>query len=378
MRLLIAGVDGYMGTAAMQYFALQGYSVIGVDNYWKRGTFEAQETHAVNYFSASQHAEFLKSSYGKVVQIIEGDVTDQLFTKQLVTEFSPDIVIHFAEVASAPFSMESPESSAFTIKNNVLGTLSICEALKGTGSHLIKVGTMGEYGTPNIDIEEGWLDVTHNGRTEKFLYPRQASSLYHTSKIMDTDLVWFFVRNNGLKVTDLMQGPVFGSPIFKDSWSDQHHSHLCYDAVFGTVFNRFFVQAISDIPLTIYGEGSQTRGYLSLSDAMRCIELCIGNPPNEGELKIRNQFTQILTVSEIADIVSKSALKLGFSGAIQKISNPRKEKENHYYNPKAESYNSLGFQPSILDESFLTAQLKWLSCFKDEFVLSQVMPSVSW
>ena len=378
MKMLIAGVDGYMGAAAMHYFALKDYHIVGVDNFWKRNILDSKNIHVVNYLSAHDRAEFLRQNYNKEVEILEGDFTCQDFTKKLISEFCPDVVIHFAEVASAPFSMESSRAAEFTISNNVLSTLSICEAVKGSNAHLIKVGTMGEYGTPNIDIEEGWLEVEHKGREEKFLYPRQASSLYHTSKIMDTDLIWFLVRNNGLRVTDLMQGPVFGSPISKDNWEDSLQSHLCYDDIFGTVFNRFFVQAISNIPLTIYGEGSQTRGYLSLNDAIRCIDLCIDNPPEKGEFKIRNQFTQVLTVSEIANLVSQSAKTLGFEGEVRHIINPRKEKEGHYYNPIAESYAKLGFVPSILDESYLIDQLTWLDNHRASFVLDQVMPSVTW
>jgi UDP-sulfoquinovose synthase len=244
--------------------------------------------------------------------------------------------------------------------------------------HIIKLGTMGEYGTPNIDIEEGYIEIEHKGRREKFLYPRQAGSLYHTTKIQDTDLLYFYVRAWGIRVTDLMQGPVYG--LFTDEMNMDARlmPHFNYDDVFGTVLNRFLVQAVAEIPLTVYGKGGQTRGYLNIKDTMKCVELALKNPADGGQLRILNQFTETFSVNELADKVVSAAKALDIEARIEHIKNPRIEKEEHYYNPVHRGLVDMGLESEYLTEDALVQMLRHVMRFKDRINPDIVMPRVFW
>jgi UDP-sulfoquinovose synthase len=237
---------------------------------------------------------------------------------------------------------------------------------------------MGEYGTPNIDIEEGWLDIEHKGRSHKFLYPRQAGSLYHTTKVMDTDLLWFYVRTWGLRVTDLMQGPVYG--IFTDENLDDEQLLTCfaYDEIFGTVLNRFVVQAVVGYPLTVYGKGGQTRGYLNLKDTLQCMVLASENPAKEGELKIYNQFTETFTVNELADRVRRVGGQFGLEVKINKIENPRKELEEHYYNPAHTGLLELGLEPNYLSDEALGNIIEIVMANRNGINTARIFRGIKW
>ena len=261
-----------------------------------------------------------------------------------------------------------------------MGTLNLIFAVKeiDINIHIVKLGTMGEYGTPNIDIEEGYLNIEHKGRNDRFLFPRQAGSLYHTTKIQDTDLLFFYVRVWGLKVTDLMQGPVYG--LFTDEMEgdDDLLTAFNYDEIFGTVLNRFIVQAVAGIPLTIYGKGGQTRGYLNLLDTLKCIDLAIQNPPESSELRILNQFTETFTVNELADLVIKSSELIGLKTRKEIIANPRKELESHYYNPSAEGFKNLGLKPNLLTEDVICKILQKVVRFKNKINSEIIRPKTKW
>ena len=237
---------------------------------------------------------------------------------------------------------------------------------------------MGEYGTPNIDIEEGWIDINHNGRSDKFLYPRAAASLYHTTKVLDTDLIWFYVRTHGIRVTDLMQGPVYGFLTPETSLHDKLLPIFNYDDIFGTVFNRFIVQAVANYPLTIYGKGGQTRGYLNINDTLQCVELAVQNPCACGELRIINQFTETFSVNTIAAHVQKAGKKFGMDVQIENLPNPRKEKEEHYYNPKHSSLLGLGLKPIYLNEEVMGNMIKKVQEYKSNINKSIIAPRVAW
>jgi UDP-sulfoquinovose synthase len=237
---------------------------------------------------------------------------------------------------------------------------------------------MGEYGTPNIDIEEGYLDITHNGREQKFLYPRQAGSLYHTTKVLDTDLIWFYVRTYGLEVTDLMQGPVYGLSTDEADQDDALLPNFHYDDIFGTVVNRFLVQAVAGIPLTVYGKGGQTRGYLNLKDTLQCVELAANNAPGKGELRIMNQFTETFSVNQLAELVQTAGKDVGLDVEVKSIPNPRKELEEHYYNPKHSGLLDLGLKPNHLTNEVLVQMLNKIIEYKDQIVPARVLPRVVW
>ena len=244
--------------------------------------------------------------------------------------------------------------------------------------HIVKLGTMGEYGTPNIDIEEGWLEIEHKGRKEKFLFPRAAGSLYHTTKVLDTDLLWFYTRIYGLRVTDLMQGPVYG---LSTNEADLHPA-LCpnfhYDDIFGTVVNRFLVQAVAGIPLTVYGGGGQTRGYLDLRDTLQCVRLAADKPAGPGELRIFNQFTETFSVNEIARRIKSVGDQMGLAVEVQSIPNPRKELEDHYYNPVHSGLMELGLKPHHMTDDVLSSILERVIAHKDQIKSDRIMPRVKW
>lgn len=295
-------------------------------------------------------------------------------------ESKPDAVIHYAEQPSAPYSMLRRETASLTLNNNIGVTANVIFAVKEfcPDAHIIKLGTMGEYGTPNIDIEEGWIDIQHNEREDRFLYPRQAGSLYHTTKIMDTDLLWYYVRMWGLKVTDLMQGPVYGIFTDESELDDKLLTLFSYDELFGTVLNRFIVQAVAGYPLTVYGKGGQTRGYLNIKDTLNCVRLSLENPAERGELRIFNQFTETFSVNELAEKVQTVGKMLDLDVQIKSIENPRKEQEEHYYHPKHTGLTDLGLEPNYLTESELIRMMQHVIKYSDHIDNHKIFRGTKW
>jgi UDP-sulfoquinovose synthase len=276
--------------------------------------------------------------------------------------------------------MLNRRAADLTLKNNLTTTLNLIYAVKEfcPDAHIIKLGTMGEYGTPDIDIEEGWLEVNHKGRRQKFLYPRQASSLYHTTKIMDTDLLWFYVRMWDLRVTDLMQGPVYGLFTDENENDERLLPFFNYDEIFGTALNRFVVQSVAGYPLTVYGKGGQTRGYLNIKDTLQCIRLSLENPAKIGELRILNQFTETFSVLELAGKVQQVGASLGLNVRIQPVENPRQEAEEHYYNPKHSGLLELGLEPNYLSDDCLEQIMRFVLKHKSNIVRDQIFRQVKW
>lgn len=377
MRIIVCGGNGYLGWPTALNLASEGHQVLAVDNDLKLRLMS--ECDVTPLFSNENLRERIEKVNLPNLTSTSLDLQDFKLVNDTFEQFTPDVVIHYAEQPSAPYSMKGFVEASLTLNNNLNTTMNIIWAINNTNKdcHLIKLGTMGEYGTPNIDIEEGWIDVEHNGRSQKFLYPRQAGSLYHTTKVLDTDLIWFYVRNMGLRVTDLMQGPVYG---FMTSETARYntHSHFAYDDIFGTVVNRFMAQAVCGIPLTVYGEGGQTRGYLNLLDTLNCVRLACENPADQGELRIFNQFTETLTVNEIADRVKIAALDLGIDVQIQKIQNPRQEVEQHYYNPKNSGLLDLGLQPTLMDVAVLREMILEIEKNANLMDPNKIMPKVKW
>jgi len=318
--------------------------------------------------------------FQKQIKFQIGDLADDNVMFKIFEEFLPETVIHYAEQPSAPYSMRGFEEANFTFNNNMKVTFNCIWAMIKyvPDAHLIKLGTMGEYGTPNIDIEEGWINISHNGREDKFLFPRAASSLYHTTKVLDTDLLWFYTRAYGLRVTDLMQGPVYGIFTAEVEKNETLASGFHYDDIFGTVVNRFVVQAVAGVPLTVYGAGGQTRGYLNINDTLNCVRIASENPSEEGELKIYNQITETFSVNEIAQKIKKIGLKIGLEVTLKSIENPRKEAENHYYNPRYTGLKSLGLEPSYLTDEVLVKMIDFVLRHKHKIDASKIQPRVKW
>jgi UDP-sulfoquinovose synthase len=381
VRVLILGGDGYLGWPTAMYFSERGHDVTVLDNYLRRNC--ARETNMeILYATPNLHerVKIWKEKSGKTIDVYIGDLNDWSFTSQVFSEFKPDTIVHYAEQPSAPYSMLNTEAARLTLNNNIGATGNVIFAMNEycPDAHLIKLGTMGEYGTPNIDIEEGWLEIEHNGRKGKFLFPRQAGSLYHTTKVMDTDLLWFYVRTWGLRVTDLMQGPVYG--IYTDENIDDERLLPCfaYDEIFGTVLNRFMVQAVAGYPLTVYGKGGQTRGYLNIKDTLQCIYLAAQNPVDSGELRIFNQFTETFSVNQLADKVKTVGDQMGLNVEIKSIENPRKELEEHYYNPAHTGLLDLGLEPNYLTDDVLSQVMDKVARHKDDIEYHRIFRGVKW
>jgi UDP-sulfoquinovose synthase len=381
LRILILGADGYLGWPTAMHFASRGHDVWAVDNYLRRSmALETNSEALIPTPNLSSRARIFEELTGKKIKVLIGDLGDYEVMVTAFEQSQPDVVIHYAEQPSAPYSMMGRKQAQLTLRNNLNVTLNCIWAAieKAPKCHIVKLGTMGEYGTPNIDIEEGWLDITHNGRKDRFLFPRAAGSLYHTTKVLDTDLLWFYVRTYGIRVTDLMQGPVYGLLTAESRTDTRLLPNFHYDDIFGTVINRFLVQAIAGVPLTVYGKGGQTRGYLDLRDTLQCIALAADSPPTDGSLRIFNQFTETFTVTELAERVARVGKGLGYNVEVRSVPNPRLEKEEHYYNPAHTGLLELGLEPNYLTDDVVKELLETIAPYAASIDRSRLLPRVSW
>jgi len=381
VKVLVLGGDGYLGWPTTASFASRGDEVIVADNYLRRVLAQQTDSEAlIETPLLPERARLFEQRSGHNITVEIGDLTEYSFVERLIRDYQPDTIIHYAEQPSAPYSLMSVDASRLTLNNNLNVTLNVVLAMvdHAPKCHLIKLGTMGEYGTPNIDIEEGWIDIEHKGRSDRFLFPRAAGSLYHTTKVLDTDLIWFYVRTFDLRVTDLMQGPVYGltSPELDGHLDLLPSFH--YDDIFGTAVNRFLVQAVAGIPLTVYGGGGQTRGYLNLIDTLACVKLAADNPAAERELRILNQFTETFSVLELASHIVEAGKLVGINVEVKSIKNPRREAEEHYYNPTNSGLVELGLDPTLISPERLAAMLEIVITHKDRIDPDRIMPRVKW
>lgn len=381
MNILILGGDGYLGWPTAMDSAVAGHNVTVVDNYVRRHIAEETNSEALILTpSLTERARIFEAGSNKKIHVKIADLRDPEVMYKIVRDVSPDTIIHYAEQPSAPYSMRGLREARFTFQNNLDVTFNVIWAVKDLvpDCHIVKLGTMGEYGTPNIDIEEGWLEIEHKGRKDTFLFPRAAGSLYHTTKVLDTDLLWFYVRTYGLRVTDLMQGPVYGLSTDEADMDPALCPNFHYDDIFGTVVNRFLVQAVAGIPLTVYGSGGQTRGYLNLKDTLQCVALAAKNPADKGQLKIYNQLTETFNVNDLAQKIKSVGDSMNLGVEIHSIENPRKEREEHYYNPACSGLIKLGLRPNYMTDDVLSGMLERIIAEKDNIDKTRIMPRVRW
>ena len=381
MNVLILGGDGYLGWPTAMRFASNGHQVTVVDNYLKRTLAKQNKSQAlIPTPDLLERARIFQSLTNHQIDVIIEDCTNPTALNEIVQRCRPEVLIHYAEQPSGPYSMRGFEEAQVTFNNNIHTTFNVIWSVikHAPDCHIIKLGTMGEYGTPNIDIEEGWIDIHHRGRTDKFLYPRQGATLYHTTKIMDTDLLWFYVRTYGLKVTDLMQGPVYGLITEESLLDDRLLTNFHYDDLFGTVLNRFIVQAVAGIPLTLYGSGGQTRGFLNIKDTLQCLELAAAQPVERGDLRILNQFTEQFSVRQLAEQVRTAARSSGYQTEIQTIKNPRKEMDGHYFNAAHQGLLDMGLKPHLLTTEIISEMISVIAKYQDRIDHSKVMPRFSY
>jgi UDP-sulfoquinovose synthase len=351
MRIVIAGIDGYLGWPLAQHLAARGHQIAGIDLFLRRRWVEEMgSVSAIPIASWEQRARWFRARFGRdALTFRAGDLCDPVFVRDALAEFRPEAVVHLGEMPSAPYSMMDVQHAVFTQQNNVVGTLSILFALRDVApeAHLVKLGTMGEYGTPNLDIPEGFFEVEYRGRRDLLPFPRQANSWYHLSKVHDSANVTFACRVWGLRSTDIMQGVVYGTRIADgDVAEPSGRTRLDFDQCFGTALNRYCAPAVSGEPLTVYGSGGQKRGFLPLRDSIQCLTLALESPPRRGEYRVFNQFEDVYDVATLAAKVRTVARAIGLDAEIVQLENPRTETEQHHYAPDHAHLLALGYQPT--------------------------------
>jgi UDP-sulfoquinovose synthase len=381
MRVAVLGGDGYCGWATALYLSKKGHTVAIADNYCRRQwDYELGVQTLTPIRPLAERLNVWQDLTGETIELFVGDVTEYDFLSSVVQSFEPDAVVHFAEQRAAPYSMIDRKHAVFTQVNNVVGTLNLLFALREfqPDCHLIKLGTMGEYGTPNIDIEEGYITIEHNGRRDTVPYPKQPGSFYHLSKVHDSHNIMFACKIWGIRATDLNQGVVYGTTTDEVSMSEALINRFDYDEVFGTVLNRFCVQAAIGQPLTVYGKGGQTRGFLDIRDTVRCIEIACMNPAARGECRVYNQFTEQFSVLQLAHMVQDAGKKLGLTVKVDHLPDPRVEAEEHYYNAKHSKLIELGLQPHLLSNSLIDSLMNVAMKYRDRVDANVMMPRINW
>jgi UDP-sulfoquinovose synthase len=381
MKICVLGGDGYCGWATALYLSQKGHEVSIIDNFIRRlwdHELGAQTLTPIR--PLTQRLLTWERYTGRSIDLFTGDLNDYEFLRDSLKSIEPDAIVHFAEQRSAPYSMIDRKHAVFTQVNNVVGTLNLLFAIHelNPDCHLVKLGTMGEYGTPNIDIEEGYIEIEHNGRKDVLPFPKQPGSFYHLSKVHDSHNIMFACRVWGLRATDLNQGVVYGTITEETLLDEDLINRFDYDAIFGTVLNRFCVQAAVGHPLTVYGKGGQTRGFLDIRDTVRCVELACLHPAKRGEFRVLNQFTEQFSVLDLALAVRDAGKTLGLDVDIQHFPDPRVESEEHYYNAKHSKLIDLGLTPHYLSESLLDSLINIAVDYRDRVDLSLMLPQVDW
>jgi len=377
LRILVLGADGYLGWPTALHLSREGHDVGLVDNFCRRQyDYEMGVDSLVPIKSLHQRVRTWSEVSGKDLDVYVGDLTDAVFVDRIVREFAPDTIVHFAEQRSAPYSMIDRAHCVYTQTNNVVGTLNLLYAIAeyNRDIHLVKLGTMGEYGTPNIDIEEGWIEINHRGRTDILPYPKRPGSFYHLSKVHDSHNIEFACRIWGIRATDLNQGVVYGQMTEETSLHPDLATRFDYDSVFGTVLNRFCVQAVVGHPLTVYGSGGQTRGMIDIRDTLACVELACLNPADVGEFRVFNQFTESFSVEQMAEMVAKIHPK----AVIDHIDDPRVEKQEHYYRAAHTRLLDLGLVPHLLNDETVQVLISLAERYRDRVDPEAIRPTVNW
>ena len=381
MNIAVLGGDGYCGWATALYLSQKGHTVAIVDNYVRRlwdHELGAQTLTPIR--PLTDRLRVWQNLTGRTIEMFVGDVTDYDFLSSAFKSFEPEAIVHFAEQRSAPYSMIDRKHAVFTQVNNVVGTLNVLFAIREflPDCHLVKLGTMGEYGTPNIDIEEGYITVEHNGRRDTVPFPKQPGSFYHLSKVHDSHNIMFTCKIWGIRATDLNQGVVYGTMTDETALDEALINRFDYDDVFGTVLNRFCLQAAIGQPLTVYGKGGQTRGFLDIRDTVRCIEIACHHPAAKGECRVYNQFTEQFSIMDLAGLVDAAARKMGLTVEVDHIPDPRVEAEQHYYNAKHSKLIDLGLQPHYLSDSLLDSLMNIALKYRERVDPSLMLPQVNW
>src|SRR3954471_14646446 len=381
MRVLILGGDGYLGWPTAMRFSARGHEVSVVDNFSRRDWHKKHGTDSLTPIrTLDERIAAWQEVSGNEIRSYVGAIEDAAFLEEVIVETKPEAVVHYGEQPSAPYSMANREQAVETQYTNVIGTLNLLFFLRdhAPDCHLVKLGTMGEYGCPNIDIEEGYLEIEHKGRKDTLPFPKLPHSWYHASKVADSTNIHFASRVYGLRATDLNQGVVYGVHTDETALDERLLTRYDYDEQFGTALNRFCVQAVIGHPLTVYGKGGQTRGFLNIRDTLACVELAVLNPADQGEMRVYNQFTESFSIRDLAVEVQQAAKELGLDVEIRELENPRTEAQEHYYNPTHTKLLDLGLQPTLLSEDLVTDTLSTLLEHKGRAIYDAIAPRTTW
>ncbi|MEO0533828.1 MAG: NAD-dependent epimerase/dehydratase family protein [Cyanobacteria bacterium P01_A01_bin.123] len=381
MKVLVIGGDGYCGWATALYLSNQGHQVGILDSLVRRHWDMELRVETLTPIAPIQtRLQRWTDLTGKTIDLFIGDINNYAFLEKSLLQFEPEAIVHFGEQRSAPFSMVDREHAVLTQSNNVIGNLNLLYAMRDhfPDCHLVKLGTMGEYGTPNIDIEEGYITIEHNGRKDILPYPKQPGSFYHLSKVHDSHNIHFACKIWGLRATDLNQGIVYGVLTEETGMDELLINRLDYDGVFGTALNRFCIQAAIGHPLTVYGKGGQTRALLDIRDTIRCVEIAVSNPADSGEFRVFNQFTEMFSIHDLAMMVKKAGTTMGLNVEIDNLENPRVELEEHYFNAKNTKLIDLGLEPHYLSDSLLDSLLNMAVKYQKRVDKQQILPTVKW
>lgn len=383
MRIFIAGMDGYLGWSLAQYLTARGHEVAGADCFFRRQWVEEMGSwSATPIRPMKERLQAFRERFGKELRFWEGDLREYGLVEQIFREFQPDAIVHFGECPSAPYSMVDVHHAVFVQTNNITTTFNLLFAMRDIRpqAHLVKLGTMGEYGTPNVDIPEGFFEIEYRGRRDRLPFPRQAGSWYHWSKVHGSNNIMFACKIWNLRATDIMQGVVFGTRIDEMGNDERLLTRLDFDQAFGTAVNRYCCQAVIGHPLTPFGKGRQKRGFLPLRDSMQCLTLALENPPKAGEYRVFNQFEEVYDVTELALKVQKVAGELGLEVEVRNLENPRQEMEEHYYNPDHQHLFDLGYQPTHDVEAEMRIMLRDLMKYRDRIEAKRevLIPDVRW
>jgi UDP-sulfoquinovose synthase len=381
VRILLLGGDGYLGWPTAMHLSAAGHEVTVVDNFLRRAMATELGAYSLTPIqSLQERIRAWKAVSGRGIDEFIGDLTDPYFVDEVFKEVRPEGIVHYGEQPSAPYSMIDRKHAVLTQRNNVEGTLNVLFAMRDIApeGHLVKLGTMGEYGTPDIDIEEGFIEINHKGRSDVLPYPKLPGSMYHLSKVHDSHNIHFGCRVWKLRATDLNQGVVYGIRTDETDLDERLCTRFDYDEVFGTALNRFCVQAVVGYPLTVYGKGGQTRGFLNIVDTIQCVRLALENPAAPGEFRVFNQFTEQFSVRDLALQVERVGDVLGLNVEVKGVQDPRIEAEEHYYNAAHTKLLELGLKPHLLDDDVVAHLLQTIERYKDRILLDPIAPKTRW
>ncbi len=381
MRVLIAGIDGYLGWSLAVHLSAKGHTVAGIDALLRREWVkEVGSMSAIPISDMDERVRLVTDKWKRDICFQNMNLKAFPDVRSFVADFIPDCVVHLGEMPSAPYSMIDAAHAVYTQGNNLIGTLNLLYSIKETcpDAHLLKLGTMGEYGTPNLDIPEGDFEVEYRGRKDAIPFPRQAGSWYHQSKVHDSANIRMACKLWGLRSTDVMQGIVYGTRLDEMGEDDRFATRFDYDGCFGTAINRFCAQAVLGQPITPYGSGRQSRGFLPLKDSIRCLTLAIENPPKAGEYRVFNQFADTYSIMAVANRVCEVADRVGFHTAVHPVLNPRIEQEDHYYNPDCSKLKKLGYRPTTDIDREIETMIRDIAKYRHRIIIAAMRPTVKW